>query len=146
MINEEQLLSDSLHQKLPPQHWVLRYSSLLVALLMASLLAGMYWINIPQYMVVEIHPVANTQQYRAIAAQSEAAHLAQGQTIAIQLENGRQVQFDIHAMTVEQNHLHLLLDPVALEQQDQAFLTNEYITTGKIKKGTQSLIHSLFTT
>lgn len=146
MIDEEEQISDSLHQKLPPQHWVLRYSSLLVAGLITMILIGLYWIKIPQFINIELHPIANTDQFKAITLIGHQPLLQEGKTIKVQLENGHSTTFQIQATQARGAYLHLQLHPLELHQKQQEFLQQEYMSIGKIKKETRPLIYSLINT
>lgn len=146
MIDEQEYISDSLHRKLPTQHWVLRYSSLLVGGLIALLLIGLYWIKIPQFINMELHPMAESDQFKATTDLQHQELFKLGQVVEIQLENGHQVSFLIQAAQRTTPYLHLQLVPVELNKEDRNFLYQEYMSIGKIKKCTNPLIYSLINT
>lgn len=146
MTDEQEYISDSLHQKLPAQHWVLRYSSLLVGALIALLLIGLYWIKIPQFINIELHPIAESDQFKATTDLQHHELFRLGQVVEIQLENGHQTSFRVQAAQSTITYLHLQLVPLELNKQDRDFLYQEYMSIGKIKKCTSPLIYSLINT
>ena len=143
MTEEQNYSSDNIHQKLPSQHWILRYSSLWVLGLMALLLVGLSWIQIPVVVNLELHPAQGTPYFKATTA-ATGWSIAQEQTLLIQLENGRKATFQVAQQEQAGGQHYLLLQPLALHPQDSAFLASAYISIGKVQKETQPLIQSIF--
>lgn len=134
---------DTIHDKLPKQHWIVRYGGWFISLLIISLLLTLYQIKMPLFFNIELHQASNQVQLTGIVEETARQLLDSPVPLEIVLENGTTASFEV--VEIQQHHqaLKCTLNPQHLSSQQQLFLREAYISVGKIKAGKQSLISSL---
>lgn len=142
---QETITSSRLYQKLPKQHKIIRYGGLFILALIVGLLLSLYYIKIPSFFLVELHPLSNSKQLIAVCPKVDQLkeQVKSNKEITMTLENGKQALFNITEINEKDHYLHLILQASNLNTQDHHFLETEYISTAKIHKTPQPLIWSL---
>jgi hypothetical protein len=143
MSEQNELLSSNIDYKLPKPHWILRYSSLFIIVLIVLLLTSLYTIQIPSFLYVELHPMASNNHFKVTMLASDLL-LEKDQELTLVLENNHVAKFKIKEIRSSGDQLQLELEGVSITTTDRSFLNTQYISIGKIQQESKSLIWSLF--
>mgnify|MGYP000556841122 CR=1 FL=1 len=145
MPTTDNITSNDLFNKLPKQHWVIHYGGALIIILIIALLTSLYYIKIPAFFLIELHPSHLPNHHLANSPKTDysSKYLTTNKEIVMTLENGDKATFRIIKIEQQNHNFHLELEGIDLQKTSQNFLATEYISVGKVHKPSQPLIWSL---